>query len=112
MSSARGQDGQDQLAVLAAADGKFHVMSQPDEQVEARFVFPALPGDRARTVFMRIQGYYNPHAPALPRKSLLTLNRMLHEEGAFVRFGLDLYRENRDLLHGVAPASLAGAGTP
>jgi len=37
---------------------------------------------------------------------------MLHEEGAFVRFGLDFYRENRELLHTGAPVSLAGAGVP
>lgn len=110
LTSARGQNGEDQLPVLDLVDGKFHVMSQPGEEVDARFTLPPVPQGSARSVFMRIRGYYNPHAPALPRKALLTLNRMLTEEGAFVRFGLDAYRENTDLLH--APAAPTGAGQP
>lgn len=63
-------------------------------------------------MFLRIHGYYNPHAPDLPRKSLLTLNRMLHQEGAFVRFGLDLYRDHLARRPGPAQAPPAGATTP
>lgn len=112
MLSARDQEGHDQLPLLAEADGKFQVMSQPGEQVDIAFALPAIPEGHARTVFLRIQGYYNPHAPALPRKSLWALNRMLRQEGAFVRFGLDFYREHRDLLQGPAPTNLAGAAGP
>lgn len=112
MTSARDQNGKDQLEVLDAADGRFQVMSQPGEEVDLRFSLAPIPAGQTRTVFLRIQGYYNPHAPDLPRKALWTLNRMLHEEGAFVRFGLDFYRENRELLHAKVPVSLAGAGVP
>jgi len=112
LTSARDQDGKDQREVLDAADGRFQVMTQPGEEVDLRFSLAPIPAGRTRTVFLRIEGYYNPHAPVLPRKALRTLNRMLHEEGAFVRFGLDFYRENRELLHTRAPVSLAGAGVP
>ena len=112
LKAARGPNGEDHRAVLEAADRKFHVMSQPGDEVDTRFALPPIPEGSVRTVFMRIHGYYNPHAPALPRKSLLTLNRMLNEEGAFVRFGLDFYRENRNLLHGPALSGPAGLGQP
>ena len=105
MNSARAQDGSDQLPQLAAPDGRFQVMNQPGEEVDIRFKLPPLQERDLRTVFLRIRGYYNPHTPALPRKSLLTLNRMLNHEGSFVRFGLDYYREHRELLHTPTPAA-------
>ncbi len=73
-----------------------------------RFDLPPRPPSRARTVFLRIHGYYNPHTPVFPKKALVALNRMLTEEGAFVRFGLDFYRGNRDRFHGTSE----GAGRP
>jgi len=97
--SAKGQDGSDQRPLLEAADGRYQILSQPGEEVDLRFKLPPLPEAQERTVFLRIQGYYNPHAPAMPRKSLLTLFRMQSQEGAFARFGLDYYREHRDVLH-------------
>lgn len=108
-ASARDQQGMDQRTALAAVDGRFQVMSQPGEAVVARFTLPPLAEGLTRTVFLRLHGYYNPHAPDLPRKSLRTLQRMLHREGAFVRFGLDIYRKHLMRPPGLDPAPAPGA---
>jgi hypothetical protein len=89
--SAIGIDGGDQTAVLAAADGRYNTLSRDGDWLEARFDLPPVPPGARRAVFLFTNGYYNPHPPSRPDRSLRTLKRIRDEEGALVRYGHEYY---------------------
>ncbi len=92
-------DGTDQLAILAAVDGRYNELANYGDWLEARFILPSLPEGAARSVFLATNGYYNSHPPVHPDRSLMTLKRIRDEEGGLVSYGLSFYRDITPQLH-------------
>jgi hypothetical protein len=98
-----GMDGSDQLAILAAADHRYHELAEYGDWLETSFSLPAVPPGLNRSVFLDVNGYYNPHPPARPEPALRKLRQIRDEEGALAHYGVDFFRDLG--LHSVSRAT-------
>jgi hypothetical protein len=90
---ALGMDGTDLSAILASADGRYNTLSEWGDWMEARFSLPAARTGTIRSVFLSTNGYYNPHPPARPQRSLRTLQHIGEDDAGLARFSTSFYRE-------------------
>ena len=104
---ARNTRGEDERGVLESIDGRYQILEEMNEQLRIEFVVSRAPAHRARSAFLYTSGYYNVHHPVESERSPITLQRIQREEGAFARFGLDLYRKyyERLVASGASPVS-------
>lgn len=82
----------DPRALLAAVDGRYHVLAEKGDLLDLRFDLPALAPGQTRDGYFQSHGYYNVHRPASSTWNPGTLRALSRDPGALARFGIDLYR--------------------
>ncbi len=92
--------------LLAAEDGRYHVLAVRGESMALSFDTPPPPPGSRRDAFLLTNGYYLVHRPPQAERSLATLRTLRDEPGSLSRFSLDLYREYQKA---AAAPRLAGA---
>jgi hypothetical protein len=104
---ARNDQGEDERGVLTSVDSRYQILEKMNERLQLEFVVTRAPAHRVRSAFLYTRGYYNLHPPVQGERSPITLQRIRQEEGAFARFGLDLYRKyyGSAVARGASPVS-------
>ncbi len=105
-ASASGTGAVQARDLLAAEDGRYHVLAVRGESMALSFDTPPPPAGTLRDAFLLTSGYYLVHRPPRAERSLATLRTLRDEPGSLSRFSLDLYRE---YLKALAAPRLAGA---
>lgn len=90
--AARGPAGADELAQLAAVDGRYSVLDSVRSTLDLTFSVGSPPSHGARTVFLLANGYYTIQPPPQIQTSIQTTN-FLNGPGVFSRRSFDLARQ-------------------
>jgi hypothetical protein len=106
LAPATAQDAAgDARPLLAATDGRHHVLPDAGAVLSLTFDLPSPPAGQVRDAFLDTSGYYLLHRPPQAERALATLDRVWKEPGALSRFSLDLYRGFRQALASAPPVA-------
>jgi hypothetical protein len=91
--SARTGDGQEVTAALRGQDDSYFVLGDVGSRADVEFEAPPVADGRARSVFVKIGGYYEIHADGPRDAKVPSLLSLLADPDAAARLSVELFRE-------------------
>ena len=88
---AADHNGQDVLGLLAANDGRFHIMPRRGEYADVAFTAPPVPAGLSRSIILKVSGYYDIHLNAKAEPQWDILEKIHREPGFTLKFACQEY---------------------
>ncbi len=104
-----GPEDTDPRAALDRSDGVYSVLPEPGQELALTFEPGPIPPDLARTAFLAVDGYYEPHTPPDARFHPRLVRRLKHRPEWASELSVEVYRLYAEATEEVALAGPGGA---